>query len=374
MTSVSPIAAEMQEPPAELRGLTAAELTALLAEGGFEPYRARQLYHWLYVKGAESLEEMTNLPRALREWLGERTRVGAIELARIRGAEGATRKALFRLGDGKFIESVLMRDEPVAVDDTEAAAAPARISFCLSSQVGCALGCTFCRTGFGGFQRNLTPGEIVGQALTMRRRLLAAGETLQHIVFMGMGEPMHNLDNVLTALRLLTDPEGFKLSRRRITVSTVGWVPGIERLGASGVGVNLAVSLNATTDETRSTIMPVNRRYPIGALLEALRRYPLEPRRRITIEYVLLRGVNDTPADARRLVGLLRGLRCKVNLITFNACPELAYEPVEAEGLDRFAAVLSEANMTVTVRWSKGRELEAACGQLAAHVLEAARG
>ena len=342
-----------------LRDLDLEQMKALLSAAGFEPFRARQLYHWVFARGADSPAEMTNLPKKLIAWLSERTEVRGLELVRAEGNESGTRKVLFRLTDGRFVESVIMRDE-----------GQERTSLCLSSQVGCAMGCEFCLTGFGGFQRNLTPGEIAGQAIEIRRHLMAPEEPLHQIVFMGMGEPMHNLESVIQALQLLSDPEGFGLSRRRITVSTSGVVPGIEQLGRAGLGVGLAVSLNATTDETRSSIMPVNKKWPIAELLAALERYPLEQRRRITIEYVLLKGINDTPEDARRLVRLLRGLRCKVNLIMFNPSAHLPYQQVEESVLDAFAQILSQAHYTVTVRWSKGLEIEAACGQLAAHYFE----
>lgn len=345
----------------ELRGLSLDQLKALLTGAGFEGYRAKQLYHWIFARGAASFDEITNLPKPMLAWLREHTTLANMEFVRATGPEDGTRKVLFRLGDGRHVESVLMRDEGAG-----------RTSFCLSSQVGCAMGCDFCLTGFGGFQRNMTVGEIVGQALLLHR-MLAEGEMLHHIVFMGMGEPMHNLENVIPAIRLITDPDGFGQSRRRLTVSTSGVVPGIERLGAENLGIGLAVSLNATTDETRTKVMPVNKKWNIAALIDAMKRFPMEQRRRITVEYVLLRGVNDTPADAHRLVHLLRGVRCKVNLIMFNQSPHLPYQQVEEATLDAFARTLSEAHYTVTVRWSKGRDVEAACGQLAAHYFEDAK-
>lgn len=342
-----------------LRGMNLPQMTDLLAQGGFQKYRAKQLHHWIYQKWASEFDEMRNLPKAVRQWLAENTSIGALELVRIDGPAGGTCKVLFRLPDDCYIESVVMRDE-----------GEGRTSLCISSQVGCAVGCTFCLTGYGGFQRNLHPEEIVGQVLEIRRLIMAPDEPLHHLVYMGMGEPMLNVDPVIQSIRLLTDPNGFGLSKRRITVSTSGIVPGIERFGKESLGVGLAISLNATTDTTRTHLMPINEKWPIERLLGALREFPLEARRRMTIEYVLLKGINDTPEDAQRLVRLLNGLRCKVNLIMFNPCPELPFEPVALEVLDRFARVLSEAHMTVTVRWSKGREVEAACGQLAAHYFE----
>lgn len=340
----------------KLRSMTLAEMQAMLAEGGFPAYRAKQLYHWVYQRGAESLGEMTNLPKAMREYLAERAVIGGGRLVNAEGPEDRTRKVLFELEDGSAIESVLMRDE-----------GKGRTGLCVSSQVGCAVGCTFCLTGYGGFQRHCTPDEIVTQVLAARRHLLHEGEMLHSLVFMGMGEPMLNLDNVIKAVRLISDPEGVAMSPRRITVSTSGVIPGIEAFGKANTGANLAVSLNATTDETRTAIMPLNKRWPIADLIKALSDYPMKERQRITVEYVLLRGVNDTPEDARRLVKLLRPLRCKVNLIMFNRHELLDYEPVDDATLDMFMKTLADANYTVSVRWSKGREIEAACGQLAAH-------
>lgn len=342
-----------------LRGMDLAAMSALLAEGGFPAYRARQLYQWVYRNGAESLGDMSNLPKPLRAFLAGRARMGGVTLVRAQGPEGGTQKLLMRTDDGKFIESVVMRDEGAG-----------RTSLCVSSQIGCAVGCAFCLTGFGGFQRNLRADEIVGQVLNVRKQILAPDEPLAHVVFMGMGEPMLNLGAVVPALRLLIDPDGIGLSRRRVTVSTAGIVPGIQKFGAANVGVGLAVSLNATTDETRSRIMPINDTYPLAELLKAVARFPMEARRRVTIEYVLLKDINDSPADAERLVKLLARIPVKVNLIMFNQNPNLPFQPATGERLEAFAAILSRANMTVTVRWSKGREIEAACGQLAAHYFE----
>lgn len=342
-----------------LRAMDLDAMCALMATGGFEPFRAKQLYHWVYVKGIEELDEARNLPAKLRAWLAEHACIGVPERVRVTGEASTTQKLLLRLSDGKLIESVVMRDDESG-----------RTSLCVSSQVGCAVGCRFCLTGFGGFQRDLTIDEIVGQVLAARRHVLGGDEPIGHLVFMGMGEPMLNLDAVGPAIRLLTDPDGIKLSRRRVTVSTSGILPGIERFGREDLGVGLAVSLNATTDQVRSAIMPINRKWPIAALIAALRAFPIEARRRITIEYVLLRGINDTPEDAQRLATLLHGLPCKVNLIMFNPSPHLPYEAVDAAALDRFTAVLSAAHFTVTVRWSRGREIDAACGQLAAHHFE----
>jgi 23S rRNA (adenine2503-C2)-methyltransferase len=350
-----------QSEPYPLRGMDLLQMQAMLMAAGFEKFRALQLHQWVHRRQALDFDRMHNLPRGLRQWLEENTSLRPIELVRVTGERGQTQKALFKLADGKRIECVAMRE---ADDDGEGAGQP---SLCISSQVGCAVDCKFCLTGWGGFQRNLTAAEIVSQAIEAQSALLTEGERFHHVVFMGMGEPMLNLKEVAAAIRLLTDPEGFGLGKRRVTVSTAGVVPGIEKFGAMELGVSLAVSLNATTDETRERLMPLNRKWNIATLIDALRRYPLENRRRITIEYALMQGINDTPEDARRLVDLLRGLRCKVNLIMYNETPELPYRQVDEATLDRFLRILSTANMTVTVRWSKGREIQAACGQLAAH-------
>ena len=347
--------------PFHLRAMSRPEMESMLAGAGFERYRAGQLFHWVFARGVDSLEAMGNLPARLRQWLKANAVLADLSLEKTTGPEGGTRKVLFRLRDGRAIESVLMRDE----ED------PDKASLCLSSQVGCAVGCVFCMTGFGGFQRQLTVDEITGQAIEIRRQLLGPEVQIGHVVLMGMGEPMLNLEAVAPALRLLTDPDGLKLSRRRLTVSTAGVVPGIEAFGQLDLGVGLAVSLNATTDEVRSRIMPINNKWNIERLLETLRHFPMEQRRRITIEYVLIKGINDTPEDARRLTHLLRDLRCKVNLIMFNPSPHLPYEPVEEAVMNHFADVLARAHYTITIRWSKGRDIEAACGQLAAHHFEA---
>ena len=342
-------------PPIVLRGMTRDDVCHLVKRAGSEPYRAKQLYHWIHEKQATSIDEMTSLPAGLRDWLIKNTRLAALERIRVLGDPGSTQKVLFRTHDRRYIESVVMREDE------------GRTSLCVSSQIGCAMGCTFCLTGYGGFQRNLVSSEIVDQVMQLKRDVMKEDETIHHMVFMGMGEPLHNPKGVIPAVRVITDPDGYALAKRRVTISTVGHVQGIAELADARLGVGLAVSLNATSDEVRDKIMPLNRRWPIGVLLSALRSYPLETRRRITIEYVLLKGINDSMADASRLVGLLQDIRCKVNLIMFNPSDPLDYKPCDASVLGRFVEFLSGNNMTVPVRWSKGREIDAACGQLAAH-------
>lgn len=343
--------------PAVLRGMNLDEMKRLMERLGLPAFRAKQLYHWVFAKGAPDFGRMLNLPKDLKEKLTEAgVRVGRTRIVEAQGPEDGTRKVVYELEDGRFIESVLMRDEGTG-----------RTSVCVSSQVGCAVGCTFCLTGFGGFQRQLAPDEITGQILDIRNELLAEGETIHGFVFMGMGEPMLNVPNVVRSIRLMTDPDGMAISARRITVSTSGILDGMKEFGRAATGVNLAVSLNATTDERRTMIMPHNKRWPIRQLIEACAEYPAKHRQRVTMEYVLLRGFNDTPEDARRLAALLRPLRCKVNVIMFNPHKDLEFRPATDDALNRFVGVLAEADYTVSVRWSKGREIEAACGQLAAH-------
>jgi 23S rRNA (adenine2503-C2)-methyltransferase len=270
--------------------------------------------------------------------------------AREQRATDGTRKFLFRLQDGEEIESVLIPDED-------------RLTACISTQVGCPLACRFCLTGLMGMRRNLKAGEIVGEVLALQDAL-AAGERISNIVLMGMGEPLLNLPEVERALRILCDDHGAGFSPRRITLSTAGHVPGIARLAASDLGVNLAVSLSATTDEVRDRLMPINRRWPIADLLNACRAYPLPNRRRLTFEYVMLDGENDSPEDARRLVRLLRGIRCKINLIPFNATPDLPDRPSPRERVEAFQQILIDAHLTATIRESRGRDIAAACGML----------
>jgi 23S rRNA (adenine2503-C2)-methyltransferase len=342
---------KLQRP--ELLGKDLAELTAVVEQGGFPSYRAKQLYHWLYRKSALSFDEMHNLAREFRSWLAENYVVGHNDLNEMRRAADGSVKILFGLADGRLVESVLMPEREWK-------------TLCVSSQVGCAVACTFCMTGFGGFQRQMTAGEIVSQVL-LAKRLVNADELPRNLVFMGMGEPMLNLDNVLPALRLLTDPEGIGIAARRITVSTSGILPGIEQLGDAALGVNIAISLNATSNEFRNEIMPINRKYPIEKLLDACRRFPIPTRRRITFEYVLLGGLNDSLKNARELAGLLRGMQCKINLIPWNPDPHLNFKRPSEETIRRFQQYLLDQCFTVSVRFSKGVDIGAACGQLAGH-------
>ena len=340
----------------DLRSLSLDLLGRFLSGLGEKPYRARQIHRWLHQRGAASLDEMTDLPVALRRLLAERTRLDTLEMADERRSADGTVKWKWRTPDGQFVESVYMPEE-------------GRKTLCVSSQVGCAIGCTFCLTGTMGLSRNLTPGEIVDQVARANRRLVEMGERpaprpLTNLVFMGMGEPLHNYDAVVAALAILLSEDGPNFSHRRITVSTSGLVPQMRRLGEE-TEVKLAVSLNATTDAQRDALMPVNRRWPLAELLRACRSFPMKRGRRITFEYVLLAGVNDSDADASRLARLIRGIPAKVNLIPYNENPGLGFAAPRPERVEAFRDALVGLNVTAVVRKNRGRDISAACGQLA---------
>ena len=326
-------------------------LLSFLKEMGMPAYRATQICRWIYVEGITSFEGMTDLSKADRAALTDAAVITPPALIESQVSSDGAVKYLFGLEDGEKVETVLIPDEK-------------RVTLCISSQAGCALGCRFCLTGAGGFRRDLLPHEIAGQVAAARK--LAAPSAITNIVLMGMGEPLMNTANVLEALRRLTSPRMFSISPRRITLSTAGVVPGIRELGASGLGVNLAVSLNAATDLVRDKVMPINRKFPLKELKAALKAYPLAPRKRITIEYVLLRGVNDSPGDAAALAKLLKGVKCKINLIPFNEHPGSEFKRPDEETVLAFQEILRHANFTAFIRASRGADILAACGQLRA--------
>jgi 23S rRNA (adenine2503-C2)-methyltransferase len=341
----------------DLRSCSRAELEALVAGLGEKPFRARQLFRWLHRNGAATLEEMTDLPRPFRATLAARASLTTLERASEQRSADGTIKWTWRTGDGRLVESVYMPE-------------PDRKTLCVSTQVGCALGCTFCMTGTLGLARHLTAGEIADQVHRANRRLVELGEgpaprPLTNLVFMGMGEPLHNFDRLKAALELLLDEDGPNFSHRHVTVSTSGLVPMMRRLGEE-TQVKLAVSLNATTDAQRDALMPVNRRWPIGELLAACRTFPMRQGRRITFEYVLLGGVNDSDADARRLAGLVAGIPAKVNLIPYNDNPGLGFHAPAPARVEAFHRILFDRHVTAVVRKNRGGDIAAACGQLAA--------
>jgi 23S rRNA (adenine2503-C2)-methyltransferase len=317
---------------------------------GVRALHGRQLFRWVYRHGVTDFSQMTNLPREVRAALAERVSIDTPAIAARQVSADGTTKFLLRLADGRDIEAVYIPDTPAQ-------------TFCISTQVGCAMACAFCLTGRMGLTRHLSAGEIAAQVRVLARETQLAGSAF-NIVLMGMGEPLHNYDATMTALRILTDEEGLAVPARRITLSTVGVVPALERLMTEPVMPNLAISLHATTDAARSRIVPINRRYDLEQLLDVCRRFPVRRRSRITFEYVLLAGVNDTPGDARRLVSLLHGIQAKVNLLPLNEAPAIAFERPSDDRVNTFARHLSEHGIRVSVRKSRGRDIRAACGQL----------
>jgi 23S rRNA (adenine2503-C2)-methyltransferase len=335
----------------DLRDVSYQDVVTLLAEAGDPAFRAGQLCHWVYKRQVTSLQQMTDIPEALRQRLQARVYVSTLTVLRHQQSEDGTEKLLFGLADGNQVETVLIpRDN--------------KRTICVSTQVGCAIGCHFCLTAQGGLVRSLRPAEIISQVLYFQTPGKAPERAFTNIVFMGMGEPLDNFQGTVQALRILTADWGLGISPRRITVSTSGLVRRLEALGREDLKVNLAVSLNATTDAVRTQIMPINKAYPIATLLEACRAFPLAVRQRITFEYVLLHQVNDTLSDAKRLVKLLHGLRCKVNLIPFNEIPAVPYRRPSDAAVQQFHAYLVQHGIAASVRHSRGRDISAACGQL----------
>jgi 23S rRNA (adenine2503-C2)-methyltransferase len=305
---------------------------------------------WLYQRGVHAINEMTNLSKRFRQDLSEVSYISALHPLHVEQAKDGTKKFLFQLEDGNRIESVLIPDRK-------------RLTLCLSTQVGCALGCRFCLTGKIGWKRDLTVSEILNQILAVRETLTDKA-SVTNVVLMGMGEPLANYKSTLRAIELMTNPDAFKFSSRRITLSTVGLLPELEQLSKEKISFRLAISLNASDEETRSHLMPVNRRYSLKKVLGACRNFPLRPRTRITFEYVLIEGINDSSADARKLLKLLRGIPSKVNLIPLNEAPGILFKRPSEEKIKQFQEILMEGGLTAIVRASKGTEISAACGQL----------
>jgi len=338
----------------DIKDLSRQQLTEWLEARGQRSFRTEQILRWLYLRQTDRFEEMTNLGKPLRAELEAAFVNPRLRVENEVSSRDGSRKFLFRLQDGRHIETVLIPEKD-------------HFTLCISSQAGCRQGCRFCMTAKGGWIRNLTAGEIVSQVRDVKRQVdTMGGMPLTNIVLMGMGEPLDNYANVIKALEVMTDGDwGLKFSSRRVTVSTAGIVPAMADLGRD-TRVNLAVSLNATEDDTRSRLMPVNRRYPIADLIEACRRYPLPPRRKITFEYILMKGVNDSLDDARRLVKLLRPVKAKINLIPFNEHPGSEFLRPDPDRIEQFQETLADHHYTAIVRHSKGQDIGAACGQLRA--------
>jgi 23S rRNA (adenine2503-C2)-methyltransferase len=352
-----------------LYDLTYKQMQTLLA-GWDEPrFRADQLWRWLYASLADGWEQMVNLPTSLRQRLAAETDLSPLTPVDYQeSASGQTRKVLFRLGDGETIESVLMRYTD-------------RRTACISTQAGCGMGCPFCATGQGGLVRNLSAGEIVGQVIHLARQVSETelrqpsgaeqAHPIGNVVLMGMGEPLANYAASLQAIETLADPRGYNLGARRVTLSTVGLVPGIRRLAKESLPINLAVSLHAADDGLRDQLVPVNRRYPLAELMAAIRDYVGKTKRRVSIEYALIDGVNDAPEQAHGLAWLLEGLLCHVNLIPLNPTSESPWQPSPRERVDAFRAVMEAAGVPTTVRMRRGIDIEAGCGQLRRRQLSA---
>ncbi len=341
--------------PAESRNVDIAELErseleAILASRGYERFHAGQIFRWIYRRGNADLAAMTDLSLDLRAALADDLTVSTPRIVNREKSADGTEKFLLRLADGRSIESVFIPDTPA-------------MTFCVSTQVGCAMACAFCLTGRMGLVRSLTAGEIVGQVRVLADAL-ALRERAFNIVLMGMGEPLHNYDHTMKALRILADEQGFAINPKRVTLSTVGLLPALEKLAREPIMPNLAISLHAPTDEQRGALVPINRKYGVADIVAACRRFPLRKRSRITFEYVLLAGVNDSPEDARRLARVMGGLKAKVNLIPLNAAAGIPFERPSDEAIDRFAATLAGRGIPVSVRKSRGRDIRAACGQL----------
>jgi len=334
----------------DLADLDRPALEAALAAHGHPRFRARQIFQWLYRRGVTDVAAMTDLSRDLRATLAEHFTLTTPTLVHRETSSDGTEKFLLRLADGRQIESVFIPDTPA-------------MTFCISTQVGCAMACAFCLTGKMGLVRNLTAGEIVSQVRVLAGALDMRA-TAFNIVLMGMGEPLHNYDETMTALRILTDEHGFAMSPRRITLSTVGLLAALERLAQEPVMPNLAISLHAPTDLQRGELVPINQKYGVADIIAACRRFPVRKRSRITFEYVMLAGVNDSPEDARALAKLVAKVKCKVNLIPLNAAPGIPFERPSDEVVDRFARALADRGIIVSVRKSRGRDIRAACGQL----------
>jgi 23S rRNA (adenine2503-C2)-methyltransferase len=333
----------------DIKGLNTAETEAWVKELGLEKYRAAQIRHWIFNRLISDFSEMTNVSKKVTAILKEKANIQHLEIVRTQISQDTTKKFLFKLTDGQTIETVLIPEK-------------GHFTLCISSQVGCAMGCRFCLTGTQGFTRNLTSAEIIDQIIQVKRSM-EEPERLTNIVFMGMGEPLANYLNVTGAVDNLLSSDGMNCSHRHVTLSTCGIVPMIRKIGTD-TKICLAISLNAADNKTRDFLMPVNKTYNLKSLISACRDFPLANRKMITFEYILMKDVNDRPADARNVSRLLAGIRCKINLIPFNESPGLDLKTPDMEDILAFQEILANKNFTAMIRKSKGRDISAACGQL----------
>lgn len=339
-------------PALDFFDLPRAELERVLEERFALPkYRAQQLFQWVYARRVQSFAEMSNIAKPLRESLATGFSFPPAVMKERHISSDGTRKYLFEVDNGDLVETVMIKQ-------------PNRMTLCVSSQVGCAMGCKFCRTATMGLKRQLRTSEIIRQVLGVIDDAKNFGDMFQNMVFMGMGEPLHNFEGVTNTLRILRDSAGLGMSGRKITISSVGLVPAITAFGETGLDANIAISLNATDNDTRSQIMPINKKYPLEVLIECLKAYPLSKRKRITIEYVMLAGINDRAEDLKRLPKLLRGVPVKMNLIPYNLNAGLGFETPTREHISHWQRELMRHGLETTVRWSKGQDIDAACGQL----------
>lgn len=334
----------------DLRNLTFVELQEWIAAIGLEPYRAEQVSRWIFQPDILEFDQMTNLSKKWRGLFQEQAYLSRLTVLKVENSSDGTKKFLLELEDGERIESVLIPERD-------------HYTLCISSQVGCAQKCRFCFTGRIGLKRNLKASEIINQILTAQRALTETGPLLTNIVLMGMGEPLDNFENTIRALKTLLSPQGMQFSHRHVTLSTAGLVPEMKALG-NLLPVNLAVSLNAADDATRNRLMPINRKYPLASLIQACKAFPLPHKKMITMEYILIKGINDSPQAARNLAKLLKGVKAKINLIPFNAHPGSGFQPPDETELMKFQDILIGAQYTVMIRRSKGADISAACGQL----------
>ncbi|MBW2013314.1 MAG: 23S rRNA (adenine(2503)-C(2))-methyltransferase RlmN [Deltaproteobacteria bacterium] len=337
----------------DIKELSKDQLVLWLQSKGLEPYRATQILKWIYLRQTDTFDTMTDVGKEIRKLLSRHFSIARLEKARIEISQDGSKKYLFKLNDGKYVESVLIPEKD-------------HYTLCISTQVGCAQGCRFCLTARGGWVRNLTRGEIIAQVRDVSK-CLDGPKRLTNVVLMGMGEPLANYSNVVSAINTITDNNyGLGFSSRRLTLSTAGIVPKLSNLGRD-TSVNLAISLNATDNKTRNMLMPINRKYPLEKLLDACAGYPLLPRRRITFEYILIKGINDSIKDAKRLVKLLRPIRAKINLIPFNEYEGSEFNRPQESAILNFKEILNKNNYTAIIRYSKGQDISAACGQLGAN-------
>ncbi len=333
-----------------IKNLTLKELQDFVTSIGLEKYRAKQIAQWLYKKRVKSFDEMTNISKQARKLLSEKAKIDALKLVKVEKSSDGTKKYLFELEDGNRIESVFIPERDWN-------------TLCVSTQVGCPIGCKFCLTAKDGFTRNLTAAEIVDQYIQVQRDV-GEENRISNVVFMGMGEPLLNFDNVKKAVEIMTGRDMLDLSTRKVTISTVGIIPGIERMAKEMNKVKLAISLHATTDEVRDKLVPINKRYPIKELFRTLKKYPADNVRRIMIEYVMLKDINDSEEDAKRLVKLVKGIPVKVNLIPFNPYPGAEFEPSPRSQIEKFQKILWDSNIAAFIRDSRGQDISAACGML----------